>query len=221
MRMKWTHAVLTVIGMAAMSGAAALAQTNGTAPAQKDKVVTAQTDMALSFYKTFTSSSSGNGTEQTPSNSAGGMFEVRHISKPLLGYEITYAFNPAAQTFTPKAGACGYFCANQPIKTSADASEFSVDYVASKKYGSLRPFAVGGLGFFITVPTNNNYYLNTVVRIAYVYGGGVDWAFSPHAGLRFQYRGNIYKAPNLSPAYNPTGVFTQTAEPMAGVYYSF
>src|SRR5271167_3576460 len=34
----------------------------------------AQTDVALSGYGTFTSSTTGSGTHQTPSNSAGGLF---------------------------------------------------------------------------------------------------------------------------------------------------
>ena len=226
MRMKRMRATLTTIVIAATGGAMALAQANP-APAQvnqanKEAQVLSQTDVALSGYEAFTSSTSGNGTTQTPSNSAGGMLEVRHIMKPLLGLEFTYSFNPANQAYTPTVGSCGYFCSSQPIKASASASEISLDYVASKKFGNLRPFVVGGLGFFITVgagsETNN---LNTVVRIAYVYGGGTDWAFSQHLGIRIQYRGNLYKAPNVSPYFLPTGVYTQSGEPMGGVYYSF
>lgn len=225
MRMKRMRATLATIVIAVAGGSLAPAQTNAATPAQADKGardMRPQTDVAFSIYEAFTSSTSGNGTDQTPSNGPGGLLEVRHIRKPFWGFEATYSFNRAAQAYTPKLGNCGFLCSNQPIKTSANASEISLDYVASKKFGSLRPFAIGGMGFFITVPAASaTNYLNTVVRIAYVYGGGVDWAFGPRLGMRLQYRGNLYKAPNLSPYFNPTGVFTQSGEPMGGVYYSF
>jgi len=36
-----------------------------------------------------------------------------------------------------------------------------------------------------------------------------------------QYRGNLYKAPNISHPYPATGKFTQTGMPMGGVYFQF
>jgi len=36
--------------------------------------------------------------------------------------------------------------------------------------------------------------------------------------VRLQYRGNLYKAPDLSKLYSSTNAFTHTAEPMIGVY---
>ena len=59
----------------------------------------AQTDVALSGYGTFTTSSTGSGTHQTPSNSAGGLFEWRHIVNPLVGFEFDVTFNPANQSY--------------------------------------------------------------------------------------------------------------------------
>ncbi|MFZ0743109.1 MAG: hypothetical protein WAM85_01825 [Terracidiphilus sp.] len=205
MPMKGMQIVLAVIGFATLSAAAAHAQT----------------DVGLSFYKTFNSSTSGNGTVQSSPNSAGGMFELRHISKPLLGYEVTYSFNPADQSISPEVGSCGFFCSNPPVKIKGTASEVALDWVVSAKYGSLRPFAVVGLGFFIAVPSSDEYMydINTIVRPTYVYGGGVDWSFHPRFGLRFQFRGNAYKAPDVSGLYFPTGTFMQTAEPMIGVFF--
>ena len=51
------------------------------------------------------------------------------------------------------------------------------------------------------------------------YGAGLDWGLLPHLGLRFQYRGNLYKAPDLTKLYTSTGAFTHTSEPMIGVYF--
>jgi opacity protein-like surface antigen len=229
MQKKWMLTTFILFGMAALTSAAAHGQAGAPANEQSgnaagERVAAAsrkQTDIGISGYKTFTSATSGNGTQQTPSDSAGGMLELRHIVNPLLGYEITYSFNPANQAFAPKAGACALVCQNPPTKITAKASEIAIDYVASYKVGNLRPFVVGGLGFFMTFPGPTPFGNNTSVRPTYVYGGGVDWNFGARLGLRLQYRGNYYKAPNVSAIYPPTGVFTQTAEPMAGVYYRF
>jgi len=229
MRMKWMLTTFILIGMAALTGAAAYGQAdapaNGqssTAPSGRTAAASSiQTDVGVSGYETFTSATSGLGTQQTPSNSPGGMVEARQIVNPLVGYELTFSFNPAKQAYAPKAGACALVCQEPPTTISANAIEIGIDYVVSKKIGRLRPFLVGGMGFFITVPGPTPYGNNTIVRPTYIYGGGVDWTLTSHLGLRAQYRGNYYKAPNISLIYPATGVLTQTAEPMAGVYYRF
>ena len=58
----------------------------------------AQTDVALSGYRTITSSSTGSGTKQTPTDSEGGLFELRHIRNPIVGYEFEVSFNPANES---------------------------------------------------------------------------------------------------------------------------
>lgn len=181
----------------------------------------AQTDAALSGFRTFTSSSSGFGTQQTPSNSEGGLFELRHIVNPLVGYEFNYSFNPANESYAPKTGACDLVCGEPPLSITGKANQFGVNWVVSLKSGSLRPFALGGIGLRITVPGTSPYAVNTVVRPAFVYGGGLDWGFLPHFGLRLQVRGNMTKAPNLSDLYTSTTAYTQIYEPLAGVYYRF
>ena len=93
---------------------------------------------------------------------------------------------------------------------SADAVEFTIDYIVSHQMGKLRPFAVGGAGFFITIPASTPYGNNTSVRGAYVAGGGLDYSISDHLGIRLQYRETFYK-----------GVLTTTGEPMGGVFYRF
>jgi hypothetical protein len=181
----------------------------------------AQTDVALSGLRTFTSSSSGFGTQQTPSNSEGGLLEVRHIVNPLVGYEFAYSLDLANQSYAPETGACSPVCGQLPLKISGKANQFGVNWLVSLKSGSLRPFALGGIGLRITVPGSSPYSVNTVVRPAFVYGGGVDWGFLPHFGLRLQVRGNMTKAPNLSDIYTSTTKYTQIYEPMGGVFYRF
>jgi len=47
----------------------------------------AESDVALSIYGAFNGATSGNGVQESPSNAAGGIFELRHISNPLMGWK--------------------------------------------------------------------------------------------------------------------------------------
>ena len=179
----------------------------------------AETDLGVSVYRTFTASTMGNTTQQTPSNGNGAMVEFRHIESPLVGYEVSYGFNQADQTYAPNPGACGFDCNNPKVTRPADASQVGLDWIASMNRGHVSPFAVGGLGFFIVAPTQNLPPLNTVVRIMYTFGGGVDVGLLPHAGLRLQYRDNLYKAPDVDIDYGATDKFTQTGDAEVGVYF--
>lgn len=219
MRKKWMQAVVTVVGIAALSSAAAYAQ--GAAAQGKTNMAHGQTDAAVNLYKAFNSSTTGKGTAQTPKDAIGGMFELRQIKSSLIGYEFTYSFNPGDQSFAPQVGNCGYRCSNQPLTITAGANIIGFDWVFSKQYGNVRPFAVGGLGFTATVPSSNAYAANNVVRPTYIFGGGVDWTVSEHFGVRAQVRDNFAKAPALSVYYSPTGVYMQTLQPMGGVFYRF
>lgn len=219
MRMKWMLTTLMVISMGALTGAAAQGQ--DAAAKAKPAGPGVETDAGLSGYATFTKATSGGGTLQTPTNSYGGMFELRQIRSNWLGYEMAVNYNPADQKYAPNPGACLLACTNPVTPISASAVEFSIDYIVSHQMGKLRPYAVGGAGFFITIPGATPYGNNTSVRGAYVAGGGLDYSLSGHLGIRLQYRETFYKAPNVSSIYPATGVLTTSGEPMGGVFYRF
>ena len=186
----------------------------------------AQTDVAASIYGTFTEKSTGNGIIQSPSNAAGTLVELRHIRNPLIGFEATYSFNRANQVYSntnPTPAACPFPGCTNPSSVSvpANAHQVTGDWVASLKVGHLRPFALAGVGLLLDVPANSQSNTTTTTKPVYVYGGGIDWGLLPHIGLRFQYRGNLYKAPDLTSLYTSTDRFTHTAEPMIGAYFRF
>ncbi|MGD0829404.1 MAG: outer membrane beta-barrel protein [Terracidiphilus sp.] len=207
MRTKWMQAVLILVGMAALCAAQCFAQT----------------DVAVSLYGAFSGTTTANGVAQSPSNAAGGMLEVRHISHPWLGYEGTYSINRANQTYryvdppSCPAGSTGP-CGLQAV--SADAHQVTGDWIASVKVAHVRPFALGGVGLLLDVPSSGQ-GASSNVKPVFVYGAGLDWGLAPHIGLRFQYRGNLYKAPNLTSLFTSVDRFTQTAEPMIGAYFRF
>jgi len=206
----------------------------------------AQTDVALSIYGAFHGSTNGNGVEQSPSNSAGGMLELRHISNPLLGYDVSYSFNRDNQTYSNSSVVCPVSpssCSSSTESVSANAHELTADWVPSLHFANLRPFGLVGVGLLLNVPAAGQATVTTVsngcpmcalsslttstsptqtsTKPVFVYGAGLDWGLLPHLGLRLQYRGNLYKAPNLTKIFTSTGQFTHSAEPMIGAYLRF
>lgn len=221
-------------GVAALAGAAASAQTTISAS-------------AFGAFNGSTSTSTDS-TRQSPSNQAGGMLGLRHIVNPLFGYEATYSFNRANQAYAaslinPAVGACPVglpSCGSETLTAAIqnNAHEIAGDWIVSFKVGNLQPFALAGAGVLVNSPsggtvttaacgTLNPLCLASTVSATtttsatgvYVYGAGVDWTLVPHLGLRLQYRGNVYKAPNLVSVFTSTNRFTQSAEPMIGVVF--
>lgn len=205
----------------------------------------AQTDFGASIYGAFNGATNGNGVEQSPSNSAGILLELRHIASPLVGYEASYSYNRANQHYTEPASPCPLNtpCNPSNLSVPADAHEVTGAWVVSLPLGSLRPFALAGGGVLLNVPTQSTVATyadqcnpgtacvsaspstststKTSTEGVFVYGAGLDWTVLPHLGLRFQYRGNVYKAADLTSAFSSTNSFTQTAEPMIGAYLRF
>lgn len=190
----------------------------------------AQTDVSLSLYGAFTGTSTGNSVQQSPANTAGGMIAVRHIRNPLFGWEGSYSFNGDHQTYTPIVS-CGIPCGPAtPAAVPAHAHQLTADYIVSIKLANLRPFALAGGGLIFNQPasatqltqsSSGMQLTQSSTRGVFVYGAGLDWGLLPHIGLRFQYRGNVYRAPEISTVYTSSGAFLHTAEPMIGAYFRF
>jgi hypothetical protein len=217
MRTRWIRTVVLSVSAAVLSSGVVLGQARAAADSLS------RTDVGLSVYGAFNESTSGNDTAQSPSNAAGGLIELRYIRNPIIGYEATYAFNRANQRYAPSTPLpcppnpeCGL-----PAEISANAHEVTGDWIASVKIANLRPFALAGVGLLLDVPSSGQTATSTSTKPVFVYGGGLDWGLLPHLGLRFQYRGNLYKAPDLTKLYTSTGAFTHTAEPMIGAYLRF
>ena len=188
-------------------------------------IASAQTSIALSAYGAFSGATTGNGTQQSPSNQAGGLFQLRHTSNPILGFEATYSFNRANQAYSQSAHACPV--RRCPVRP-APRSPFPPTPTKSPPTGSPPstspisvPSASSGPGYCSTFRTAARLPPATSAKAVYVYGAGLDWGLIPHLGLRLQYRGNLYKAPDLSKLYTSTDAFTHTAEPMVGIYVRF
>ncbi len=178
----------------------------------------AQTSVGLSLYGAFSGTTTGNGVQQSPSNAAGGLIELRHISNPIFGYEATYSYNRANQAYRCTTTSCPVVT---PAFVSSNAHEVTVDWVPSIHVANLRPFGVLGVGLLLNEPAGGQTNTSTSTRAVYVYGAGLDVGLLPHLGLRLQYRGNLYKSPDISKLYTSTDTFTHSSQPMVGAYFSF
>jgi len=113
-------------------------------------------------------------------------------------------------------------CSEPTASVSANANELALNWVVSAPILGFRIFALAGGGFESFNPTGSNgVSTQSQTKGLYDYGAGVDWTVLPHLGLRFQYRGNVYKAPDLATAFSSTDKFTHDAEPMIGAYFNF
>lgn len=185
----------------------------------------AQIDVGVSAYGAFSGSTDANGYTQSPANAAGGIFELRYMANPIKGFEGTYSFNRADQDYQANP-TCGIPCGNVTSATvKADAHEVTLDWVPSIGIAKVRPFGVLGIGALFDVPqsastsSGTSVSTQTTTKAVYVYGAGLDWGLVPHFGLRLQYRGNLYKTPNVTQLFTSADKFTQTAEPMIGIYF--
>jgi len=201
----------------------------------------AQTSVALGVYGAFNGTTSGNGTEQSPANQAGGLFEFRQIKNPLVGYEATYSYNRGDQSLSnsfssPPCPTSG--CSVSTAAIANNAHEVTGDWIVSLHGANLRPFALAGGGLLLNVPSGGTVTTTTCNNLnplcsqstsaaatrtstegIFSYGAGLDWELLPHLGLRFQYRGNVYKAPAIANAFSSTNAFTHNAEPVIGIYF--
>lgn len=175
------------------------------------------TDVALSFFGTWSQGPNGAGGTVLPADAAGGMFELRHISSPLLGFEGTYSINRANEVISGGDGPSS----REPQSVHANAHELTADWMPSLKLANVRGFGVLGMGLRLDVPNVGQNLTKTSTTPLYVYGAGLDWGLLPHIGLRLQYRGLLYKTPDVSGMFNSANKFMHTSQPMAGVYFRF
>jgi opacity protein-like surface antigen len=218
MRLKRLQLVFSIVVAAALCVSPALAQVGAAVHG------VSQTDVAVSLYGAFSGTTNGNNTVQSPANSAGGIIELRYIGNPIAGFDVAYSFNRANQdykyTIPPSCPAPGP-CQSPQGSVSANAHEIQGDWVVSLKIANLRPFGLVGAGLLLDQPASGQSSTSSSTKPVFVYGAGLDWGLLPHIGLRLQYRGNLYKAPDLTKLYTSTGAFTHTAEPMIGAYFRF
>jgi opacity protein-like surface antigen len=87
----------------------------------------------------------------------------------------------------------------------------------------VRPYVLGRSGALIFEPTAAHAASGAQrqTRMAFVYGGGADFDMTARFGLRAEYRGLIYKAPDFGDDTLNVDKFTHLAQPSVGVFFRF
>jgi hypothetical protein len=154
----------------------------------------------------------------SPGNTAGAVVSLRYIVSPFVGFEANYGYARYTDTFTPFG--------TQPLGgVQQNASEYTLGYVAHsrRQYFGFTPFASAGLGSIVFRPTpGGGLALPKQARAAYYASVGAETTiFSPHFGIRAQYRQVFFKAPDFETNYLTIQQHTTTFEPGFGFFLRF
>jgi len=108
----------------------------------------------------------------------------------------------------------------------SDLRQGTTDFVfhVPELLSRIHPYAVIGVGALRFMPTGNANNLDgaaSETRSAFIYGGGADIDISNSVGIRADYRGFKYKAPDFALPELTTNVQTRISEPSIGVYFRF
>jgi hypothetical protein len=170
-------------------------------------------EVSLSAFGEFTSNVSGNGITQDTSKSLGGQAAYRHSYHWWLGFERSYNYTRYSEYYS-----------GQPFPVQHNMHDFGGSYlVAGPSLLGFRPFALAGISALVFSPSlNGGQNVSWQARPGVNFGVGLNRAlFTEHLGLRVQYRGVYYKAPDFGDAALNTGKDRLTSEPMAGAYFRF
>jgi len=176
-------------------------------------------DVAVSGMGVFTKDTSGNGLDQAVTNSGGILASFRYGFRGHSAVELNYGYTRDSQLYS--SGTAFTFQEQQ-----ANVHELTAAYVyrlnGKKK---LNPFVLAGGGVLlfdpITVSPHSLLDPSTNSTGTFLYGLGANYRLTDALGLRVQFRGLIYKAPDFGVSTASTGSWTHTAEPSIGLTLRF
>lgn len=167
----------------------------------------------------FTKDTSGQGTTQRTTNTGGFLVGYRYNLTPWLAAEAVYGYDRNSQH---------YFGSSGFSRVQANVHQATGGFVVRiPTYHRLRlsPYVLAEGGALVFDPTGNTF--GTVPGAqrqttgVFAYGGGADFPLIKHVGLRAEYRGLVYSAPDFGLAALNTNTVTHTAQPSAGLVFRF
>jgi hypothetical protein len=172
-------------------------------------------DGAVNIFGQFSGTSNGNGVQDSPTDSLGVLATFRQSFHPWLGYEVNYSYT----RFTEKYSTI-------PFGVQNNVNEVSGAYLLQAPtlpFLGLQPFGAVGVGGLIFLPTTvGGQKYNQQWRAPFLYEVGFNYPIlTSHLGLRFQYRGLVYKTPDFNAPLITTNATRQTSEPSVGAYLRF
>ena len=171
-------------------------------------------DLSFDGFYQFTSTANGNGISDRATKSGGAGAAFRHSYHWWLGYEVSYDYSRYTEYYTV-----------QVFGIQHNQHEFNGSYYVHGPHtiAGIQPFALAGVSAVIFSPSlNGGQRAAWQPRPGINYGAGVNVPLlTSYFGLRFEYRGVYYKAPDFGRANLTTNAWRNTSEPMAGLYFRF
>jgi opacity protein-like surface antigen len=159
------------------------------------------------------------GTSLTDQSTRSGGFQASYSYQfnKWTGADVGYGQFRFTQSYSSDLGSAS---------VQSDLRQGTTDFVfhAPELLSRIHPYAVAGVGALRFMPTgnaNNIEGASTETRSAFIYGGGADIDISKRVGIRADYRGFKFKAPDFELAELTTNVQTRISEPSIGVYFRF
>ncbi len=178
-------------------------------------------EVSLGVGGVFSSKSSANsGTTLKPTNSGAILATFRFRFNRMHSLEANFGHTMNSQVF---------LLAPNNFRVPAGITEFSGAYVFSPfQTARIEPFLFGGAGALRFNPGNTSidgfqaaFGATRQTSLAFLYGAGADYRLWRVLGLRLQYRGLIYKAPDFNLQNLFTGARGHMAEPSVGIVFKF
>jgi opacity protein-like surface antigen len=171
----------------------------------------------------FNKQTTAGGITNDPTNSGGVMAGYRFTLTRWLATEGDYDYFRNSQRFSSSSGT-----ASIPMSVHA-ATGVAIVKLPSFKMPAVKipsavkvvsPFVLAGGGAMFFDPRGTS--LNREqTRGTFVYGGGMDVPLSKHFLVRAQYRGFVYKTPDVEMTSLKVDKYTHSAVPSAGLVFTF
>lgn len=183
-------------------------------PAVQAQKALTDKDLSVDGFYQMTSTASGNGITDKTSKSAGAAAYFRRSYHWWLGYEIGYGYTRYTEHYTGRV-----------FGIQHNQHEFSGSYYVHGPHtiAGIQPFALAGASAVILSPSlNGGQNVPWQARPGINYGAGVNVPLlTPSFGIRLEYRGVFYKAPDFDRTYLTTNAWRNTSEPTGGIYFRF
>lgn len=183
-------------------------------PAVQAQKALTNNEISLDGLYEFTPDSSGNGINLHSTHSAGFAGTFSHSYHWWLGYQAGYSYARYTTYYT-----------GQVFGIQNNEHEFSGSYFVHGPHtlAGMQPFALAGVSGMLFSPSlNGGQNVPRQWRPGINYGVGVDIPLMTSAfGIRVQYHGVMYKAPDFSQSDMTSNAWRNTSLPMVGIYFHF
>jgi outer membrane autotransporter protein len=170
----------------------------------------------------FTSSTTGNGTAYSATESGGFLGTYRYHLNHWISVEGAYGYSVDTQKYSLSSGA---FRIQSGIHDFTGSLVLNLPSHHHSRINPYLPYLLLGGGALRFAPTGNQF--NTLsnaqgqTKGAFVYGVGLNYAIYKGLSLRAEYRGLVYSTPDFGFGALATNSMTHTAVPSVGLSFRF